>query len=160
MKSLEFGKYCCKYSTKDKTNCLAACLEYPDEFNYMEIEEPVLSRTIDNVRYRLTDARLYDEKKIALITNDSSNKTNQPLKSELNLKTTVTNTTNWSTNSSWKVGVKEKVTVSVPLIVSGELEVSAEYAKSSSWGETETKTIEVGNVVTVTVPPMTRVKGV
>lgn len=116
----------------------------------MDIEEPVTSRRINNVIYHLTDARLYNEKTVALITDYSSNKTNNPLVSELNLKTTVSNSTSWSTSVT--------VTAGVPDIASGTLEIAGEVTKYAEWGGTETVTAEVGNVKTITVAPMTRVK--
>ncbi|KAI3882309.1 hypothetical protein MKX03_007950 [Papaver bracteatum] len=126
----------------------------------MEIEEPVISRKVENVRYHLNDARIYDDKTIALVSDESSNKTPNSLTSELNLKTTVSNTTNWSTNVLMTVGVKMIVTFGVLFINlgSGEIEISSDVTKSSEWGETETKRLEVEPVKTVNVSSMTRVK--
>ncbi|KAI3834160.1 hypothetical protein MKW98_018210 [Papaver atlanticum] len=142
----------------DKVSCLATLANYPDYWSSKDIEEPVISRKIENVRYHLTDAKLYNEKSVALITDDSSNRTQHPLTSQLNLKTTVSNTTNWSTSVPLKVGVKMIGTLGVPLISLGSLEISAEGAKSWNWGEMKTESLEVGSVRTVTVPPMSRVK--
>ncbi|KAI3834161.1 hypothetical protein MKW98_018211 [Papaver atlanticum] len=105
----------------------------------MDIEEPVISRKIENVRYHLTYAKLYNEKSLALITDDSSNRTQHPLTSQLNLKTIVSNTNNWSTSVTLKVGVKTIGTLGVLLISSGSLEISAEGIKSWERGEMKTK---------------------
>ncbi|KAI3955800.1 hypothetical protein MKW98_006160 [Papaver atlanticum] len=147
IRSLQSNCYCNMHSADNKENCLATLNTYPDDWSYMEIEEPVISRKIENVRYHLNDARIYDEKTIALVSDESSNKTPNSLTSELNLKTTVSNTTNWSTNVSMTVGVKMS-----------EIEISGDVTKSSEWGETETKSVEVGYVKTVNVPSMTRIK--
>ncbi|XP_026420286.1 uncharacterized protein LOC113316289 [Papaver somniferum] len=159
MRSLKNGKFCNRFTTEEKTSCLATLEKYPDQWSSMEIEEPVMSRKINNVRYHLTDARLYNEKILALITDDSSNYTQSPLTSSLNLKTTVTNTTNWSNSVTMKVGIKMTCTAGVPGVSSGAIEISADITGSQSWGETHTETQEVGSVKTITVPPMTRVKG-
>ncbi|KAI3877175.1 hypothetical protein MKX03_001412, partial [Papaver bracteatum] len=119
---------------------------------------PVLARTISNVRYQLTSARIYNERTLALITDDSRNRTQHPQTSEMNLMTTVTNTTNWSTSVSIKQGVKMTGTYGVPKINSGSFEISSESTQSGDRGKTETESIEVGCVRTVTVPPMSRVK--
>lgn len=160
IKSLKSGNFCNRHSADGKNDCLATLNNYPDDWSYMDIEEPVFSRKINNVRYNLTDARIYGEKSVALISDDSSNKTKSPLTSELNLKTTVTNTNNWSTSVSLKLGVKMTLTFGVPLIKSGsgEFEISGEETRSSQWGETETESIEVGSVRTMTLQPMTRLK--
>ncbi|XP_026443197.1 uncharacterized protein LOC113343111 [Papaver somniferum] len=158
MRCLKNGFFCNRLDRGAHTSCLATLANYPDYWSSMDIEEPVISRKIQNVRYHLTDAKLYNEKSHALITDDSSNRTQHPLTSQLNLKTTVSNTTNWSTSVTLKVGVKMIGTLGVPLISSGSLEISAEGAKSWDWGEMKTESLEVGSVRTVTVPPMSRVK--
>ncbi|KAI3865108.1 hypothetical protein MKX03_011439, partial [Papaver bracteatum] len=114
--------------------------------------------TISNVIYQLTSARIYNERSLALIADDSRNRSQHPQTSEINLKTTVTNTTKWSTSVSIKQGVKMTGTYGVPKINSGSLKISSESTQSWDGGKTETESIEVGCVRTVTVPPMSRVK--
>ncbi|XP_026438512.1 uncharacterized protein LOC113337035 [Papaver somniferum] len=162
IRSFKNGNFCKRYdasywSYSNKT-CLATTYKYGEQPCHMEIEEPVLARTISNVIYQLTSARIYDERTDALITDDSRNKTLHPQTSEVNLKTTVTNTTNWRTSVSIKQGVKMTGTYGVPKVNSGSLEISREATKSWNQEKTETEIIEVGCVRTVTVPPMSRVK--
>lgn len=158
MRCLKNGLFCKRYTGYGKDSCIATHHSYPDEFSYMEIEEPVFTRTISNVRYHLTDARRYNEKTLALITDDSINRTQHPQTSQINLKTTVIKTTNLSNSTTWKGSVKLTGTLGVPLIKSGSLEISAERSQSWNWGETEMESVEVGSVRTITVPPMSRVK--
>ncbi|KAI3898404.1 hypothetical protein MKX03_023906 [Papaver bracteatum] len=158
MKCLKNGLFCNRYSHDGRLSGLATLSPYPDEWSSMEIEEPVVSRTISNVIYHLTDARLYNEKSVALITDDSSNRTPNPLTSEVDLKTAVTNTTNWSTSVEFKVGVKVTLTYGVPFIASGSLEVSAESTTSTDWGGTGEESVKVGSAKTITVEPMNRLK--
>ncbi|KAL5726955.1 hypothetical protein ACHQM5_000196 [Ranunculus cassubicifolius] len=158
IRCLKNNLFCKRLTADDKTSCLATVRAYPDEPSAMEIEEAVLSRRINNVRYHLTDVRLYNEKTVALITDDSSNKTTHDLTSTLNLKTTVSDTTNWSTSVSLKLGIKTTATIGIPLIASGQIEISAEVTGSMNWGETKTESQEVGSEKTIVVPAMTRVK--
>ncbi|KAI3888172.1 hypothetical protein MKX03_020570 [Papaver bracteatum] len=79
--------------------------------------------------------------------------------SELNLKTSISNTTTWSTSVKLTVGVKMTATFGVPDLMSGSLELSSELTTTRNWGETKTEVIEVGTVKTVTVPAMHGVKG-
>ncbi|KAI3845689.1 hypothetical protein MKX03_006669 [Papaver bracteatum] len=116
LRSLKNGLLCKRYTDAGKQDCLATLYNYPDVCSYMDIEEAFTSRKIENVKYHLTDARLYNEKTLALITDDSSNRTKHPQTSQVNLKTTGSNTTNWSTSVSLKVGVKVTGTLGVPLI--------------------------------------------
>ncbi|XP_026410270.1 uncharacterized protein LOC113305451 [Papaver somniferum] len=163
MRSLANNRFCSRHTDPewDRENCLATVNTWPDNCCNsctMEIEEPVISRTISNVIYHLTDARLYNEKTLALITDDTCNETPLPQTSQISLKTTVCNTANWSNSVTLKLGVKVTGTHAVPDIKSGSLEISTEVTKSFEWGETETETQEVGSVRTITVPPMSRVK--
>ncbi|KAI3876877.1 hypothetical protein MKX03_019060 [Papaver bracteatum] len=121
---------------------------YPDEACYMEIEEPVDSRTISNVRYRLADARIYNERTTGLITDEAVNRLHVPVTSELNLTETVTNTTNWSRSVTLTVGVTTGGSAGIPFV-----------ANSWDWGTTKEESQQVGSVRTVDVPPMSRVRG-
>ncbi|KAI3845606.1 hypothetical protein MKX03_015722 [Papaver bracteatum] len=112
------------------------------------IEEPVDSRTISNVRYRLSDARIYNERTTGLITDEAVNRLHVPVTSELNLTETVTNTTNWSRSVTLTIGVTISGSAGIPFV-----------ANSWDWGTTSEETQEVGSVRTVDVPPMSRVRG-
>ncbi|KAL5726961.1 hypothetical protein ACHQM5_000202 [Ranunculus cassubicifolius] len=158
MRCLKNNLFCKRYTTVNMVNCLATLATYPDAWSDMEIEEPVLSRRISNVRYHLTDARLYNEETIELITDESINRTMDSLTSTLNLKTTVSNNTNWNTSVSLKLGIKATATYGVPFIAWGQIEISAEVTGSMNWGETKTESQELGSEITMAVPAMTRVK--
>ncbi|KAI3955702.1 hypothetical protein MKW98_006062 [Papaver atlanticum] len=156
MRSLKTNKYCKLYTDHKITSCLATHLIYPDEYSNMDIEEPIISKKINNVIYHLNDARIYNDKTSALITDDSSNGTCLPQTSQMNFKTIVSNTTSWSTSRSFKVGITG--TFGLPFIKSGSLDISGEFNKSWNEGDTHTESTEVGSVWTVTVPPTSRVK--
>lgn len=164
LRSLETGKFCRRYDGSNwrseyfTKSCLTAIYKYPDDLCHMEIEEPVLTRKISNVRYQLINARIYNENILALITDDSRNNTQLTQTSQINLKKTVTNTKKWSTSVSIKQGFKMTGTFGAPRIKSGSLEISGESTQSWSPGTTDTESIEVGSVRTITVPPKSRVK--
>lgn len=164
IRSFKDGNFCKRYDASywkkgySKKTCLSTIYKHLEEPCHMEIEEPVLARTISNVRYQLTSTRIYNERTLALITDDSRNRTQHPQTSEINLKTAVINTTNWSTSVSTKQVVKVTGTYGVPKINSGSFEISSESTQSLNRGKTETECIELGCVRTVTVPPMSRVK--
>ncbi|KAI3876876.1 hypothetical protein MKX03_019059 [Papaver bracteatum] len=125
----------------------------------MEIEEPVDSRTIINVRYRLGDARIYNERTTGLITDEAVNRLDVPVTSELNLTETVTNSTNWSRSVTLTVGVTTGGSAGIPFVINGNVEISTEVANSWDWGTTKEETQQVGSVRTVDVLPMSRVRG-
>ncbi|KAI3862922.1 hypothetical protein MKW92_049516 [Papaver armeniacum] len=138
---------------------LAARANFPGAASYMEIEEPVDSRTISNVRYRVADARIYNERVTELITDTTVNRLDVPITSELNLTQTVTNTTNWSRSVTLTIGVTTGGSAGIPFVTDGKIEISTEVSNSWDWGETKEESLQVGSVRTVDVPPMSRVRG-
>ncbi|RZC86411.1 hypothetical protein C5167_030490 [Papaver somniferum] len=162
LRSLRSNNLCKRYSRNNRPQWrsrLSARASYPDQACYMEIEEPVDSRTISNVRYRLSDARIYNERTTGLVTDETVNRLDVPVQSELNLTETVTNTTNWSRSVTLTIGVTISGSAGVPFVSGGSFEISTEVANSWDWGETKEESQQVGSVRSVDVPPMTRVRG-
>ncbi|KAI3845607.1 hypothetical protein MKX03_015723 [Papaver bracteatum] len=162
LRCLRSNNLCKRYSRNNRPQWrsrLSARASYPDQACYMEIEEPVDSRTISNVRYRLSDARIYNERTTGLITDEAVNRLHVPVTSELNLTETVTNTTNWSRSVTLTIGVTISGSAGIPFVADGNIEISTEVANSWDWGTTSEETQEVGSVRTVDVPPMSRVRG-
>ncbi|KAI3852811.1 hypothetical protein MKX03_028645 [Papaver bracteatum] len=159
LRSLENDSFCARRSADSKGNCLATLFTYVDEYAPMVIEEPVLSRTIDNVIYHLTDARIYDEHVLALVNEESRNKKQQhPDTVKLNLNHTETYSREWTTSVSLAIGVKTSLSAGVPKVVGVSIETSLEFKTSYQWGEKKEEKLEVGSEYTVDVPPMSGVK--
>ncbi|KAI3969328.1 hypothetical protein MKW92_018936 [Papaver armeniacum] len=159
LRSLANKSFCARRTAGSKGNCLATLFTYVDEYAPMVIEEPVLSRTIDDVIYHLTDARIYDDHVLAPTTEESArNRKQYPDKAKLNLKRTETHTREWTAGGSLKVGFKASISAGVPLVMGASIETSYEFNGSYQWGESKEEKIEVGAEFTVTVPPMSSVK--
>ncbi|KAI3840300.1 hypothetical protein MKW92_008776 [Papaver armeniacum] len=156
---LKNNSFCKRLSSGGKANCLAACITYVDECAPMVIEEPVLSRTIDNVIYRLTDAKIYDEHVVALANEEARNKKQQhPDTVKLNLKHTETYTREWTASVSFGLSIKTSLSVGIPTVGEGKVETTYEFKTSYQWGGTNKEELEMGSEYTVTVPPMSSVK--
>lgn len=159
LRSLENNSFCARLTADSKANCLATLFTYVDEYAPMVIEEPVLSRTIDNVIYHLTDARIYDEHVLALVNEETRNKKQQHADTaKLNLKRTETYTRKWTASVSLGIGIKTSISVGVPTVVGAKIETSFEFKSSYQWGERNEDKLEVGSEYTVDVPPMSGVK--
>ncbi|XP_026438686.1 uncharacterized protein LOC113337199 [Papaver somniferum] len=159
---LRSNNICKRYSVANRpawSNLFSARANYPDSACYMEIEEPVDSRTISNVRYHLADARIYNERTTGLVTDETVNRLDVEVTSELNLTEKVVNTTNWSRSVTLTVGVTTGGSAGIPFVADGSIEISTEVANSWEWGVTKQEDQEVGSVRTVVVPPMSRVMG-
>ncbi|XP_026379541.1 natterin-1-like [Papaver somniferum] len=159
LRSLANNSFCARRTAGSKANCLATLFTYVDGYAPMVIEEPVLSRTIDDVIYHLTDARIYDDHILAPSTEESArNIKPYPDTAKLILKSTETHTREWTASVSLKIGLKVSISAGVPLVMGGSIETSYEFNSSYQWGESKEEKTEVGAEFTVTVPPMSSVK--
>ncbi|KAI3937161.1 hypothetical protein MKW92_049779 [Papaver armeniacum] len=158
LRCLRNNLYCRRYSNFNKGNCLATVTSYLEKEARLVIEEPVLSRKIENVNYRLTDARISNEKVIILINKEVVNKTQEANTVALDLKYTDTQTSTWNAAVSITLGVTTTISAGVPFVGEAEIEISAEFNSSYQWGKVIETKIETGSVYTVVVPPMSRVK--
>ncbi|KAI3930035.1 hypothetical protein MKW98_009664 [Papaver atlanticum] len=158
LRSLRTGRFCKRFSTDYRSNCLASNIEYPDEACYMEIDEPITERLVYDVKYNFDDARRYNEKTLALITDESINNTECSFTSSFFIKTTVSNTCNWNTGVTNTLGDKMSLTAPVPKLGEFGYKNTSKVDKSWNWEDTVDEEEEVGDVKTLTVPPKTRVK--
>ncbi|KAI3945532.1 hypothetical protein MKW98_018349 [Papaver atlanticum] len=158
LRCLKNNLYCRRYSYSGKVNCLATVTSYIDGETRMVIEEPVLSRKIENVNYRLTDARISDEKVLVLINKEVINRSDQTNTVALDIKYTDTQTSTWNASVSITLGVTTTISAGVPTVAEGSIQVSSEFSSSYQWGKTIERSIQTGSVYTVSVPPMSRVK--
>ncbi|XP_022157625.1 uncharacterized protein LOC111024286 [Momordica charantia] len=148
-----------KRLTKDgKTNCLNAAESTIVPEAKFEMEELVMSRSIYDVNFRVSDARVYDETPTTMTTKETVNMNSEPQKQKLKLRFEDTKSSTWTNSVATKIGMKITVEVGNPEISSSALEVSTEFREERTWGETkETKTRrEIEHEVTV--PPMTKVR--
>ncbi|KAI3840301.1 hypothetical protein MKW92_008777 [Papaver armeniacum] len=151
--------FCRRVTTSGNSNSLATDKNYVEEGSRMVIEEPVLSRTIDNVIYHLTDAKIYDEHVVALASEEARNKKQlHPDTVKLNLNHTETYTREWTASVSFGLSIKTSLSVGVPLVAEAKVETTYEFKTSYQWGGTNEDKLEMGSEYTVTVPPMSSVK--
>ncbi|KAI3898340.1 hypothetical protein MKX03_033571 [Papaver bracteatum] len=152
-------RFTAKFSGKMKENCLATRLDHSEERSRLIIEEPVFSRTIDNVIYHLTEARMYDEQVVSLDTHSHVNRDAKPVPPrEWFLSSKETNKKQWTNSASLKTGVSASLTASVPKVVEGSIETSLETGISHGWGEGDEDSLEVGCAYTATMPARSGVK--
>ncbi|XP_022157623.1 uncharacterized protein LOC111024284 [Momordica charantia] len=149
----------CVRSTSTYTDCLNADASLLSSLAHMEVEEPVVSRTIDMLRYKLNDATIYDQKVLSMAKGDAINKTKEidtvtfKFYYEKKMKTT------WSATLSSKIGLTTKFKLNgIPIIGSGSIEISTELGTEYSWGKTDKHKSIIELTYPVTVPPMSRVE--
>ncbi|KAI3822922.1 hypothetical protein L1987_10523 [Smallanthus sonchifolius] len=154
------NNFCGGLTTEGKTNCLNAQYPTMSRQTRLMVEERVLQRDISDVRYRLSDSRIYQEEiqevSHAFATNDSSDKENTVT---LTYSTSDSRTTTWTNSVSVTLGVSVtfKTTI-IPVIKKGEVQASIEFGYTHEWGVTETIEHTREASYAVVVPPLTTMK--
>ncbi|KAA8544859.1 hypothetical protein F0562_019746 [Nyssa sinensis] len=147
----------CKRLTSSKISCLNAALSTITFEAELEIEELVLSRTINNVNYNLMDARIYNQSVLTMANGDAINQTEGTRVVEVKLQYTEKRSKTWNSSISLKLRVTTSIETGIPLIAQGKI-ISGEFTGEYQWGKTEEWETVVETVYKVTVPPMTVVK--
>ncbi|KAM1157379.1 hypothetical protein ACFX1X_028302 [Malus domestica] len=161
-------KYCKRY-TCGITDITGMCANVSNLsiYSHLHVEEPVKSRTIYNVSYRLAHARIYNYQNDTVIaTGEAVNFTQQTTNVVLKLLYKKSNICSWN-DISRVYSIKPKTNVEadgIPQITGGDngamkFEISGgEFKGAVQWGETETSETQVETVCMVGVPAMSVVK--
>ncbi|KAF7144055.1 hypothetical protein RHSIM_Rhsim05G0010100 [Rhododendron simsii] len=138
-------------------NCLRAAVTTLSREARLVVEELVISRKIYDVNFRLSDASMYNQKIITMVTKTATNNTQVSNITTLKLIRKETRETTWKGSVSLKLGVKTNIQTGIPLVVDGKIELSTEFTGNYEWGETVSTENEVETEYTTTVPPMSKV---
>ncbi|KAI8553380.1 hypothetical protein RHMOL_Rhmol05G0011200 [Rhododendron molle] len=157
LRNLGNNNFCKRLTTEGKTSCLNAAVTTISREARLVVEELVISRNIDNFKFRLLDARIYNQNIITMVTKTATNNTQVSNTATLKLLRKETRSTTWNGSVSFKLGVKTTIRTGIPFIVKGRVEVSAEFAGKYEWGETVSTENAVETEYTITVPPMSKV---
>ncbi|XP_076885503.1 uncharacterized protein LOC143535052 [Bidens hawaiensis] len=160
LRNLGNNYFCGALTTEGKTNCLNAHYPTISRQTRLIVEERVLQRYISNVRYRLSDSRIYQEEiqevSHAFATNASPNK-----ETTITLMYSISDskTATWTNSVSMTFGVSIKFEVSlVPLIAKNGVEMSTEFGYKYEWGKANTTEQKRESSYAVVVPPLTKMK--
>ncbi|TYJ44828.1 hypothetical protein E1A91_A02G011500v1 [Gossypium mustelinum] len=143
---------------KETTGDLAATIPSITKETYLCVLEPVLSRTIYNLRYDTENARVYNKKVLVVAQNSATNRTTQANTLDVKLSYTETNTSTWLAHFTLGLETKATFQVGVPFIGErGTVEIAPKYETGIEWGKTKTMTTDMTVTHQVRVPPMTKV---
>ncbi|KAG2558486.1 hypothetical protein PVAP13_8NG268903, partial [Panicum virgatum] len=138
------NNFCKRLTTEGKTTRL-------------QCYEPVVTRDIYDVDFRLSEARMYTKDVDGLYSQTVKNQTSTTNKTTITFTYSSTVATTWSSTVSMKMGIKTNLMSGVPFVFEGKIEVSAEFSGSYTWGKTETEQKQISKQVTVDVSPMKKV---
>lgn len=151
------SKFCKRLSADGKTQSLNAAVSTITAEAKIRVVEAVLSREIYNVEFKLSEARIYNEKPLSIPSVTSINRTSQQHTKKLTLTYEETESKTWTSTVSLKIGVTTSFRAGVPIIADGKVEVSTEFSGAYEWGASITKTTTHEVAYEVIVPAMTKV---
>ncbi|KAI3936580.1 hypothetical protein MKW92_032418 [Papaver armeniacum] len=149
---LKDNLYCKRLTAYGKKDCLGRVNKYIDESSLLIIEDPVVSRKIENVVFRLLDAKMSRGKPILFINREVTNNSLTAMTVEMDLRFSDTRSSTWNTSQSMKLGAATTITSGVPEVVEGTVEISVEFSSSYVWGQTVEREVQMGSVYTFEVP--------
>lgn len=157
LQNLGNHNYCKRLTAERNDHCLNAAVSTITLEARLRVEEAVLERQIDNVVFKLSEARIHGETPLYIPKVTSTNRTSQPNNKKLTMDYTVTDTRSYRGTVGLKIGVAVKFRAGFPVIADGKVKMSTEVSTEHEWGKTteEKKTLKAE--YEVIVPSMTRV---
>ncbi|RZC64261.1 hypothetical protein C5167_007951 [Papaver somniferum] len=152
LRGLVDNLYCKRLTAYDKVDCLGRVNKYADEYSRLVIADPVLSRKIDNVVFRIPAANTTKGKPVVLINKRVENNTLSAMTVAIDLRISDVHSSTWNASLSLSLGVKTTMTSGVPEVAEASIEFSVEFTSSYEWGETVEREVQMGSVYTVEVP--------
>ncbi|XP_074333995.1 uncharacterized protein LOC141671614 [Apium graveolens] len=149
--------FCKRLTDEGKENCLNADSSTIDSWTNLKVTELVISRKVENVNFRLMDARIYGESIVLMDSSSNTNEGNATQEQTFYLSYKVKTSSTWSSKVSLKASIETSVSVGIPLIAEGTVKVGYEVAGEYMWGETNDVEEERSFTYKVMIPPKTKV---
>ncbi|KAL0538379.1 hypothetical protein IC582_027397 [Cucumis melo] len=152
------NRFCKRLSTDGKTNCLNAAVGTITETARLEVTEIVVARSVEDVDYRVNDARVYGKKILTVSKGVAINNTKVSDKISLKFRYEKKVERTWSSSVSSTFGIATKFKTKIPTVGSMKFELSLEVSSENTREETEKEKSFVETAETITIPAMSKVK--
>ncbi|XP_068307612.1 uncharacterized protein [Pyrus communis] len=164
LRNLGNNNYSKRFTTGSKISCLCANVPTITVEAHLAVEEPVLSRKISDIGFRLTDARIYDKSEIVVATGIAENRTKEPTYAIIPLVYMDTRASTWNSivdQVSFTSLIPTTITSATLFIVDEKDNVKLvgdQFTGVYEWGKARTSQTTIVTEFPVVVKPMTRVK--
>uniref|UniRef100_A0A0A0KD65 Agglutinin domain-containing protein n=1 Tax=Cucumis sativus TaxID=3659 RepID=A0A0A0KD65_CUCSA len=152
------NRFCKRLTTDGKTNCLNAAVGTITETARLEATEIVVARSIEDVDYRVNDARVYGNKTLTVSKGVAINNTKVVDKVSLKLRYEKKVERTWSSSVSSTFGVATRFNSKIPTVGSLKFELSLEVSGEKTREETEKEKSFVESGEEIKIPAMSKVK--
>lgn len=156
LSTLRNNDFCKRLTADGKDDCLDACIPTITQEARLLVEEPVMERHIQGIKYDLDNRRVLEETVMVMCANTHKNNTphSQFYEVKFSLQNTATRT--WKDNLSLKPGLKATFDVQLPLLVNGKTKLSTELHAGYEFGKTYTNTSKMEFTHKAEVSPMSK----
>ncbi|KAL8127603.1 uncharacterized protein LOC141717276 [Apium graveolens] len=149
--------FCTRHTTEGKESCLNADSGTINSWAKLKVFELVISKKVENVNFRIMDARIYGESIVLMDSSSNTNQGNAIQEQTFDLSYKVKTSSTWSSTVSLKASIETSFSVGLPSIVEGEVKVGFEVAGEYMWGKTKEVEEDRSFTYKVMIPPKTKV---
>lgn len=148
--------FCIGLSVDNKEDCLNACSSTINRWAEFQVSELIISRKMENINFRLRDARIYDESVVTMVNLPHINASSTTDEQTLDLSFTTKSTSTWNCNVSVKASFETTFEEGIPGIEEGQIKLGFEADAGYTWGEAKEVEKRVATSLKVSVPPNTK----
>ncbi|KAE8646729.1 uncharacterized protein LOC101212469 [Cucumis sativus] len=152
------GRFCKSLTIDGKTNCLNAADETITKDARLEVKEIIVARSVEDVEYRVKDARVYGKKIHSVSKGVAINNTKVDDKVSMKFSYERVVERTWSSSMSSTFGIATRFNAMIPGVGRMKFELSMEASSASARQETEKEKSMVETEETITIPAMSKVK--
>lgn len=153
LRSAGNNNFCKRLSADRKTSCLNASADTLTREARLGVQELVEGRRIYNVRYRMQDARIFDESPYLAGSTTLFNDKDVEAAVAVAITYEEESSYSFSRSVSLTAGVTSTISFGLPSIVGGSIEVSYQVNTTLEWENTTTTKTSVTSTGSVPVPP-------
>ncbi|XP_074283730.1 uncharacterized protein LOC141608264 [Silene latifolia] len=158
LRSYSLNKFCTPLTREGRTNCLNAAVNTITKAAHFDVLEPLLSREVQVTHFRFNDARIYNERIVAVITKEAYNRTTSTDTQTLSFSADTVRTGHWSNSESLTVTENFGFTAAIPKAGLGfEFSVEGIHSDKYTWGGSIQRSNTITSSSQYTVPCMTRI---
>ena len=126
-------------------------------FAKLKVSEFVMSKTIENINFRLMDARIYDENVLVMVSSTYANQGNSTQEQTFELSYRNKRSSTWNCNLSVKGSFEASFKAGIPFIEDGKITFKLEASEQYTWGKTKEAEEKISTSYKVTIAPKTKV---
>nr|XP_045089666.1 uncharacterized protein LOC109756596 isoform X1 [Aegilops tauschii subsp. strangulata] len=122
-----------------------------------QIEEPVKSREIYDVEYRVGGVKTSSNQKVTRTEVLATNRTHESHTAQTSIEMFDRTESKWDAKLTLDAGIKTKLSAGLPFMMEGEVETHLDFHAEYNWGETKEQNTKRTTLYSYPVPSMTKV---